>query len=457
MSDGPEYYDVPPRVEVWVMDPAAEGFRLDRTPLNALNPLQAAHVANAFTLGSSSNGRLNNDRLYPVGPGMVWLDITQWITSIRTSQSQQDTAGMAPDAGACEIRFLDAPDFGTLPVYAGTPIRIVRRGALLNWDGTPLNPKDEIAWCGHVEDISETWDKTTARKTTTLTAVDGVARLSDLTRYGRRGNGVWTGCLRDLLTSSPYADLPIGLPFQWAPPPGGEPWCCGTVYEGPLSSHISMVAVTAGLIWNIVPDPAGTTSDIGPVDPGAGIGESRQRLRLVDPATVRKPQVVFTDLPYAEAGIVDNRTPLPYTGIEIAGGTRAITSVVELTAHRISDDGHDESVSTTHGNATAIEQWGIRSARVDAVPMPGDENRVAGYILDRSADATARPVTLTLHGRHATEDGTMPIRMLTAVDVFRLGQRYRCLVVGVQHRWDIITDPYPRHRHIVTLKLARRA
>jgi len=101
------------------MDPAAEGFRLDKTPLNALNPLQAAHVANAFTLNSSSNGRLNNDRLYPVGPGMVWLDITQWITSIRTSQSQQDTADMAPDAGSCEIRFLNAPDFGTLPASAG--------------------------------------------------------------------------------------------------------------------------------------------------------------------------------------------------------------------------------------------------------------------------------------------------------------------------------------------------
>ena len=56
MSDGPEYYDAPPRVEVWVMDPAAEGFRLDKTPLNSLNPLQAAHVANAFTLDSRSNG-----------------------------------------------------------------------------------------------------------------------------------------------------------------------------------------------------------------------------------------------------------------------------------------------------------------------------------------------------------------------------------------------------------------
>lgn len=457
MSDGPEYYDAPPRVEVWVMDPAAEGFRLDKTPLNSLNPLQAAHVANAFTLDSRSNGRLNNDRLYPVGPGMVWLNITQWITSIRTSQSQQDTADMAPDAGSCEIRFLNAPSFTTLPVYAGTPIRIIRTGALKHYLTGEWLTEDEIAWCGHVEDISETWDKTTARKTTTLTAVDGVARLSDITRYGRRGEGVWIGCLRDLLTSSPYADLPIGLPFQRTPPPGGEPWCCGTVYEGPLSRHISMVAATAGLIWNIIPDPSGTTSDIGPVDPGAGIGESRQRLRLVDPATVRKPQVVLTDLPYDEAGIVDYRTPMPYTAIEIAGGTRAITSVVELTAHRISDDGHDESVNTTHANPTALEQWGVRTARVDAVPMPGDENRVAGYILDRSADAAARPVSVTLHGRHATESGTSPIRMLTAVDVFRLGHRYRCLVVGVQNRWEIITDPYPRHKHTVTLKLARRA
>lgn len=456
MSNGPEYYDAPPRVEVWVMDPAAEGFRLDRTPLDSLTPLQAAHVANAFTL-NTSGGRLNNDRLYPVGPGMVWLDITRWITSIRTSQSQQDTADMAPDAGSCEIRFLNAPDFATLPVYAGTPIRIIRTGALKGWlTDEWVYKRDEIAWCGHVEDIAETWDKTTARKTTTLTAVDGVARLSDITRYGRRGDGVWTGCLRDLLTSSPYADLPIGLPFQRVPPPGGEPWCCGTVYEGPLSRHISMVAATAGLIWNIIPDPSDTTSDIGPVDPGAGIGESRQRLRLVDPATVRKPQVVFTDLPYEEAGVVDNRTPLPYTGIEIAGGTRAITSVVELASHRISDDGHDETDTTTHANPTALEQWGIRTAHVDAVPMPGDEARVAGYILDRSADATTRPVSLTLHGRHATESDILPIRILTAVDVFRLGQRYRCIVTGVQHQWRIIGPPI-RHEHTVTLKLARRA
>lgn len=452
----PTYWDAPPRVELWVQDPAISGFRLDVTPLDSLTPLENPTTTTAFTLDHATQGRLNEDRLWPIGAQHIWLDITSWATSITCRQSQQNSPAMPPDAGAAEIHLRDAPDLASIPVYAGTPIRILREGALTQFDGAPVRRIWQVVWAGTVEDIAEQWDKTTTTRTTTLTAVDGIARLSAQTRYGRGRVETWRIAVKQLTESSPFAELPLYGPFGRVPPPQGEVDCCPTVYEGPLTRHITMAAATAGIVWNISPAPA-DANPIDRLDPGGVIGESRQHLVLCDPLASVKAVAVFTDIPYADAGIVDQQVPRPYTGIEMTGGTRAVATVVEVTAHRVADDGTADDTTTTIADATAVSQWGHRRVTVDACPMPGAEHITANAILSRSADATIRPTSLTLHGRDATQSATEPIRILSPIDVFRLGRRYRCIVTGVTHQWRCTTNPYPAYRHTVTLTLGRRA
>ena len=449
--DAYTYWEGKVRIEVWVQNPAGQGFRLDQNTLDGMIPLLKPAEGAAFTLNTS---KLGEGLLGPLGTQHVWCDLTPWATSIVCNSGLQDNAEMSPDAGDAEIRFRNIPDLTRLPVYAGTPLRIIKSCAnFIGWNGLFTGIRDEVVWAGKVEDIAEVWDKTTTDKTTTLTAVDAIATLSDQLRYGARvGPETLPARVWRLLESSPYLSLPI----SWNPPTAGAaaPSCSTTVYEGPLTRHLSMAAATAGYLWTVT--PISTNVLPGTEDPGGAVGESRQHVLFVDPLAKQRCQYSFTDLGVRAAGIHEAQTPRPYLGIELAGGTRAITSIIELTSHRIGNDGNADDVTTTHEDPTARAAWGARTGRIDATVLPGGEAQAARRILARSTDAGIRPVSIDLHGRHAITPGGGPPRVLDLVDVQRLGVWHHCIVTGIRHEWAIHNDPTPRIRHRTRLQLTRR-
>lgn len=402
------------QLEVYVVDPARTGFRLDVTPLDSsarlLTPPPGTFRLNA--------GILDSDLLAPVIEPHIWLDLLGYATNVTARTSHRPDALVIPqEAGALSAPLIDPPDLSALGVQRGTPIRLVKNNRVL--------------WWGFVDRAASTWDAETGHTTAQLTTFDAAGLWGSITRYGARSSGPET--LRDrlsrLLASSPIpAVAPSWSTDEPIPLDGGGSLLVQsgqlppTVMETNLLAHVTMAAASCGL----------AVSTRTPTDPSADLVVT---LALIDPTAIAAPAATLHD---AGAGI-DYLTTAEFT-------TSDPITVAEVTTHGMTVDGEADDQTTTVSDPTAVTVFGPVADSLDITADPALAKPLAERWLSLSRLPEMAPTSVTIKG-----DADPGITCLDIIRVTRLGRTYTRRVAGVTH--TVTPQPHSEPKHLVTLDL----
>lgn len=420
-----------PLLEVQVPDPSIVGFRLNYSALDA-NRLPI-DTRRAFTLDLDSlKGTASglDSRLAPLPIDPEWVDLIGPSTSIRAFQGgRADTLLRTPEVGTLTATMLDAPDFRALGVRYGTPIRL----------RVALHGQYQTIWQGRVDTVTEHWDGvgTNMRKTSTLTANDGVEIAGAVTRYGatttqsadHRALALRGTLARYMPNTSISLDSPSTLPTV-----------PGTVLETSVLNHVQILATSCRRML-IARQQAATNA--GPVA-----------------ATFRGLDLEGTSGTYVWATFSDKPdADRSYYAIERDGGSAGIVSAVELTNHRIGADGNALNETTTFEDATLVAEHGLRTERVDVCADPAQLPDIAAWLLDQNAPRgmSIRSIEIAGDIGYWSDEYGNVVDLDTGfgIDVELLGVTYPVTIIGIEHDLTPLADP-PFFRHRTTYRLRPR-
>lgn len=382
------------RLELQIIDPADEAFRLDVDVLDGMIPLRVPQQGR-FHLDRS---QLDDARLAPIPPRPIWWDLAPWCQTVTTRHGSRAGIVIEPEPGALTADLLNCPDLTHLGVHSGTPIRLTRDGTIL--------------WAGTLDDIEEQWSKRDNQKRTEITASDTIAALAAQTRYGAQVRQLIRARLEALAASAPIP-LTVSLPIN----PGTI--CEPTLHESSLTKHLAMAATTARASWTI----------------------RDGSIILLDPAAPAPPRLVLTDT-----------TAPSYLELRRSGGSSQLVTAVDITSHGIGSDGNTADVTRTITDPTSVNAFGHRTGSASVTARPADIDQIGRWLL---APLTSTAQTIT---EVTTTGETIPttLQPLDPIDIIRLGRRHHVRVLAIAHALSIDPGPAPEISHTTTLTLTRR-
>lgn len=343
-----------------------------------------------------------------------WTDILGPVTEITCTRGiNADGPVLKAHAGTMTIHARDALDPRKTGMSVGTPVR------LYYWPG------GYQVWAGTVSAISVTPRKDGGYDTV-ITAVDAVARLAAITRYGARpdggGNETWRQRLTRLLTS--VSGVPLTVSANSTAP------VCPTVWETSLASHIDALVATTGGAWN-----ATRYSGIN--------------VRAILPTTA--PTITLTD-----SHDDDSTTTYVwhYSEGPAAWDTARLIAQIDATTHTAAPDNDGEWHATdqtiTVANDTAVAAWAGARAPVDLITPTEQATREAATRLLRRASTAPILTSATIwpcpaSGPSASSTGaasqsTRDIARISYLDpmdpiiAIQRGERATQLVASITHR-----------------------
>ena len=402
------------RLEVYVVDPARTGFRLDITPLNSTARLLTPPPG---TLRLDA-GTLDLDMLAPVTEPHIWLDLLPFATTVTARTSHRsDALNIAQEAGALSAPLIDPPDLPVLGVQRGTPIRLVNDAS--------------VKWWGWIDYATCSWDAETDRTTAHVTAYDVAGLWGSITRYGARSPGPET--LRDrlvrLLASSPVpaaapswsTDDPIPLDGGSLVVQSGQ--LSPTVMETNLLAHIAMAAASCGLA--VTARHPSSTADDGYL----------ATLTLTDPTAHQAPAAHLHDagdgIDYFTTAAFETNDPI---------------TVATVTTHGQNPDGSADDQTITVADPTATALFGDLEGALDLTVAPQLAEPIAARFLSLTRLPDMGPTTVTIRG--AEDPG---LACLDLIQVSRLGRSYTRRITGITH--TLTPRPLDDPKHTITITL----
>lgn len=380
-------------LEILAPRPGAQPFVLDQSRLDRDALTRRVIWPGTMTLGT---GRLGQSYLAPPDLVRWWQPILGKARALTTQRGATGTLVPTAEVGTLVAEFPNDLDPRAYSIQLGTPVR------LYHWRTRTL------IWSGTIDRAQVQPERPGARLrfTTTLEAVDAVAPLAGITRYGAIPDGSeatgglgrsesWAARAARLMASAP------GVPWRIATAASpAAPLMGATVLETSLAGHLDVLAASAGGCWWV--DPDGTVA----LCPGTPSGA---------------PVAVFTDTASADAAA--------WSYVDAAAGwdSAEVASVVAIKNHRAEYDGdkgewgeanteaevsHPTLLATYGRNVQSIETNlydpnGAAAEALGAALVRGQSSQAAltGVALDaRPAMARAaalglfQPVTATLRG-----------------------------------------------------------
>lgn len=347
----------------------------------------------------------------------AWTSILGPCTQI-TARRGVSTTGpiLTAQTGTLTLDALDL-DPRALGIVRGTPIR------LYHW------PTRTPIWSGRVDTLTTT-PLITGGLTTQIVAVDDVALLVAITRYGARPTGggtePWAARIARLMESAPAVAYEITG--------STAALVCPTVWETSLANHLdAAIATTGGAWW--------ARRDGGIIVAATLPDTTSAELALTD-----DPQTFHT------------ATCWHYYDGAAAWSSAGLTSQIEATNHDAApdDDGEwradDQTITVTDATTTAA--WGGTAARVDLIAADSVAAEAAARrLLTRAPAAPTVSQASTAHLDHRRPRTAQAARMaaaarldpLTPVIATQRGETSRALVASVTHTispltWTTTTD-----------------
>lgn len=343
-----------------------------------------------------------------------WTDILGPVTEITCTRGiNADGPVLKAQAGTMTIRARDALDPRETGMSVGTPIR------LNYW------PQGHQTWAGTVSAIAVTPRKDGGYDTI-ITAVDVVARLASITRYGARPDGGGTETWRQRLTrllNSMHA-VPLTVAANSIDP------VCPTVWETSVAAHLDALVATTGGAWNAT-RYSGIT------------------VRASLPTTA--PAITLTDSHDDDA---ETTFVYHYSDGPAAWDTSQLVAAIDATTHTAApdDDGewHATDQTITVANETTAAAWTGMRTTVDLLTPTEQATREAATRLLRRASTAPLMTSVTLwpcpaSGPSASSTGAEsrslrdiarisyldPMEPVTAI---QRGERATELVASITHR-----------------------
>lgn len=385
-------------------------FTLGRDRLSRAALTRARAPFKAFTLGRD---RLGSVRLYAPGSEWEWQDVISPSTSIQITRGPQSSGPvMAAQVGTLTARAVDDWDPRALGLQYGTPIMAI------------YTPTREPLFTGHLSDMAVTPSSPGERTTYTasLTAVDAVARLAAITRYGARstsrdGSGPWSARVRRVMASAPSVEYEIREDSTALMAP--------SVWETTMTAYLDALAASVAGYWIVTREGTVEISSQMPTGPA--------RLELTDAAP--------TSL---------DRDRWSYTAIEVDWSASQVISQIEATTHNAAPDDKGEwradDVTTVVTDEISAYTWNGAAARVDLLVPPSSLDSAARALLRRASEY-ATPSKIELIAAHASGPRDRAAHMaraaaldpLTPVMVTSRGENTRALTCQITHEITPLT------------------
>lgn len=412
--------DVPDHAEPWqvlaldVMAPIAtdalqwDAGRWDRAAWDSAAPVPGTLVWDS--------GQWDAAYWYDSTVTQAWTSILGPCTTISTRRGVATTGPiLTAQTGTLSLQAIDL-DPRALGIVYGAPIR------LYHW------PSRAPIFTGYVSGIAVIPLKA-GGSTCTIDAVDDVAPLATITRYGARptggGNEPWDARIARLMVSAPDMAYEIaGSTTELV---------CPTVWETSLANHLDACIATSGGAW-----------------------WARRAGGIIVAANLPNdlPALVLTDNPATH----HSATCWHYHDGAASWSTAALTSQIEATNHTAEPDetgdwkATDTTITVTE--TTTAAAWGGAAARVDLMATDPTTATIAARRLLRRASTTPTMTTaVTDHVNHRRPRPTQAARMLAAAQLDPLtpvtaaqrGETARALVAAVAHAitptaWTTTTD-----------------
>lgn len=345
----------------------------------------------------------------------VWhdpADVARWQSIIGPCTQITARRGITPsgpilkaEVGTLTITATQDLDPRGIGLTVGTPIR------LHQW--TTQAP----IWTGQVSEVKIEPIKT-GGATVTIVAVDAVAHLAAITRYGARpdrgGTETWRQRLARLMTSAPQIHVSV--------PTSSDTPVCSTVWETSLASHLDALIATTGGAWY--------------ADRTGGLVATAA---LPDHA----PALILTD---THADDTDDTAVWHYTDGPAAWSTASLIAGIDATTHDATinaDTGEwvAADTKTTVTDPTVTAAWGGTTVAVDMVtPSTGTALKDAATRLLRRATTAPLMTTARVHHNtsmipdpqtHMTQAATLD--PLTPVTAIQRAEKGSTLIAAVTH------------------------